>query len=139
MDYKQTLNAVGGGDSPSQSRSVTAHSDVLKALRHLNERSSDSVIVESGKTSTGWWRKWSDGFIEQGGRFTPTKGNTLITLSQIYSDTSYLVFMQLANPDSSGWGATGGSGTVCNVGRTGFTCNISVDMNKVRYWYAFGY
>lgn len=130
---------MGWVNSLSQSRSVTANPDVLKALRHLNNRSSDSVIVESGKTSTGWWRKWSDGFIEQGGRFTPTKTNTLVTIFQIYSDSNYLVFMQMANPAGGGWGATAGLGVVVSVGRTGFTCSVSADMDKARYWYAMGY
>lgn len=129
------LSLVGGANA----KSIAPNNDVLKALEFLKGRSGESVIVESGKTSTGWWRKWSDGFIEQGGSFTPSKSNTLITFSQIYSDTNYLVFMQLADPDGVGWGAAGGSGTVASVGRTGFTCNISVDMNKVRYWYAMGY
>ena len=98
---------------------MTANADVKKALEFLKDRSSESVIVESGKTSTGWWRKWSDGFIEQGGRFTPTKTNTLVTLFQIYSDSNYLVFMQMANPAGGGWGCYCGARCSCQCWSNG--------------------
>lgn len=50
------------------------------------------MIVESGKTSTGWWRKWSDGFIEQGGRATTANASyTTVTLPKSFTTTTYYV------------------------------------------------
>lgn len=99
---KEKSMAMGGVNSLSQSRSVTAHPDILKTLGWVKERTSNSVIVESGKTSTGWWRKWSDGFIEQGGSITLKEGvNTTITFLKMYTDTSYTaLFMR---NKQSGW------------------------------------
>ena len=89
---KEKSMAMGGADSTSQSRSATAHPDVLKTLGWVKEHLSDSVIVESGKTSTGWWRVWSDGFIEQGGRATTSNSvYTTVTLPKAFTTTTYYV------------------------------------------------
>ena len=93
MNDKQMLNIeVGGADSLSQSRSVTAHPAVLKTLGWVKEHLSEAVIVESGKTSKGWWRKWSDGFIEQGGEVvSSSEGQITITFLKAFSSsTSYI-------------------------------------------------
>lgn len=92
MADSEKLISEGGGSSLPQSRSVTAHPDVLKTLGWVKEHLGDAVIVESGKTSTGWWRKWSDGFIEQGGIFYVEKGNSSsISLYTPFVGTDYSV------------------------------------------------
>lgn len=77
----------------ANAKSIAPNDDVLKALRHLNERTSDSVIVESGKTSTGWWRKWSDGFIEQGGTEEAPGNPSTVSLPKSFSNNSYTLIL----------------------------------------------
>ena len=59
------------------------------------------MIVEQGKTSSGWWRKWSDGFIEQGGVLSGNE-STVITFHFPFSDTQYIA---MATARYSGEGA----------------------------------
>ena len=42
---------------------ATVNSEVKKTLYAIGERR----IVESNSSSNSWYRKWSDGFVEQGG------------------------------------------------------------------------
>lgn len=140
MSEVQTI--VGGGNSLSQSRSVTAHPDVLKTLRHFEKRSSDSVIVESGKTSSGWWRKWSDGFIEQGGKqemragSNDSNGNNVVQFFVPFSGTDYNILVT-ANDKSPDIIATWKNRTASSV-----IVNLYDSYNAtqgINYWYACGY
>ena len=51
-------------------------------------------LVETWKSSDGssWYRKWSDGFIEQGGRLNPLISG-VITFNTAFSNTNYTIFM----------------------------------------------
>lgn len=137
MSDSQTLTTRGGVNSLSQSRSVTAHPDVLKALEFLKGRSGKNVIVESGKTSTGWWRKWSDGFIEQGGKVvSSTNGQITITFPKSFSSsTSYFA---VKNVGSSYDNALNDRG----VSLFGYTASSVKTYHYSNYdsrWYAAGY
>lgn len=73
-------------------------SDILSAVAAVETEvnakldSSTVHIVDTGKTPSGWWRKWSDGFIEQGGRNTTSSSvYTTVTLHKSFSDTNYYV------------------------------------------------
>ena len=53
-------------------------------------------MTEFEETSSGWWRKWSNGLIEQGGVSAVktngnSVGNTTITLLKPFSNTSYSI------------------------------------------------
>lgn len=49
------------------------------------------VVVETWVSGTSWYRKWSDGWIEQGGVDGPKSGtvDNYITLHKAFSNTSY--------------------------------------------------
>lgn len=51
------------------------------------------AVIETGHSEDGnqWYRKWSDGWIEQGGVSTGAADNTgaTINLLQSYSNTNY--------------------------------------------------
>ena len=55
---------VGGGIDALTLSEVTQ--EVLAALNFLKERTG-AYLVDSGETSTTWYRKYSDGWVEQGG------------------------------------------------------------------------
>jgi hypothetical protein len=46
-----------------------------------------AVVVQNYKNGTSWYRVWSDGWIEQGGRLTTTS----VTFLKAFSDTNYTV------------------------------------------------
>lgn len=56
------------------------------------------AIIETGHSEDGnqWYRKWSDGWIEQGGVSTGAADNTgaTINLLQSYSNTNYTLIGQ---------------------------------------------
>lgn len=98
-------------------------------------------LVASWKSGTSWYRKYSDGWIEQGGYIT-TSSNTehTINLHTAFSNTNYFVTKQLGfnaqfSANISGqfllvWGLTTSS-----FKTFGFTVN---GVNAFR-WYACGY
>lgn len=47
-----------------------------------------AVITKNYKSGTTWYRVWSDGWIEQGGKLS-TSSNTTVTFSKAFSDTNY--------------------------------------------------
>lgn len=67
-----------------------------------------AVITETWSSGTSWYRKWSDGFIEQGGvfRFTGTEAGAYIrktgSFHKSFSNTDYTLVVTVAqNPDNS--------------------------------------
>ena len=113
---------------------MTANADVKKALNALNERR----VIETGGNSDAWYRKWSDGWVEQGGiKKDPGVSNASgeITLQTPFSNTNYVVFFTAYNPD---WTATMGV----------FSCRVrEKERTKFGYfsdaanlqWYACGF
>lgn len=57
----------------------------------LGQLESRRYVKETGKSSDGmgWYRKWSDGFIEQGGRITSV--TTTISLHTAFTNTNYTI------------------------------------------------
>lgn len=98
-------------------------------------------LVESWQSGTHWYRKYSDGWIEQGG-YIGTSSNTehTINLHTAFSNTNYFLVKQLG---FNGYYGSGISGQYLNVwGLTtssfktyGFTV---AGVNAFR-WYACGY
>lgn len=98
-------------------------------------------IVTSWKSGTSWYRKYSDGFIEQGGYVT-TNSNTeqTINLHTAFSNTNYFLVKQLG---FNGYNAGNISGhyysvwglTTSSFKTYGYT---TAGVNAFR-WYACGY
>ena len=47
-------------------------------------------ITKTWHSGTSWYRKWSDGWIEQGGRIT-TNATTTISFHTAFKDTNYTI------------------------------------------------
>lgn len=90
-------------------------------------------IIETWRSDDGssWYRKWSDGWIEQGGNVS--KNGITITLCKSFSNAEYSVFIS-ANKNSSASGATNFS----NRTTTSFYANADVTSGN-GCWYACGY
>ena len=61
-----------------------------------NKINSMKYVIETGSNNNGWYRKWSDGFIEQWGILnkTTSAGSELrgtITLPTSFSSTNYII------------------------------------------------
>ena len=52
---------------------------------------SKSYIIESGKNSVGYYRKYSDGYIEQWGY--STSGSQIVNLPLAYKSSSYNILL----------------------------------------------
>lgn len=80
-------NPVHAGD-PTLDEIKSSLATIQAQLAQLESR---RYVKETGKSSDGmgWYRKWSDGFIEQGGRITsPT---TTISLHTAFTTTNYTI------------------------------------------------
>lgn len=57
-------------------------------------------VVETGHTENGWFTRYSDGWIEQGGKLTNTDGTTAISFEIEMSDVNY--YFQVSYKASTG-------------------------------------
>lgn len=83
---------------------ATAEQTVSAVLESTNKR----YVVETGQTENGWFTRYSDGWIEQGGtNWTPTASiptQTKITFPIEFRDTNYAI---VATPWGGGpWGGS---------------------------------
>lgn len=54
----------------------------------------NAYVIETWHNGYNWYRKWSDGFIEQGGRYSKTApggGGGTVSLNISFKDTSYIL------------------------------------------------
>lgn len=93
-----------------------------------------AVVVQNYKNGKSWYRKWSDGWIEQGGFKDMANGENTITLLQNFTDTNYNVQVSLYYTSGTGtYNVTIKSVTTSNF--KAYSSNTNHDM----YWYACGY
>ena len=120
--------------------------NVMSAVNAVQARVEDKLeastvhITETWKSTDGnsWYRKWSDGWIEQGGYVNVAYNTTVtITLYKAMSSSTYSIVI----------GSTGGTESTCrvNTGQTNTTFSISRHYtgnkqgNGYCYWEASGY
>lgn len=124
-------NPVHAGD-PTLDEIKLALATIQAQLGQLESR---RYVKETGKSSDGlgWYRKWSDGFIEQGGRITsPT---TTISLHTAFTTTNYTITA------SQRGSASANISRVSITGRTTrkFTLELCVSNMLPISWHACGY
>ena len=110
---------------------------MLKTLNFLKERTSTQVVVDSGTTSTGWWRRWSDGLIEQGGTVNATDNSYMsatVSLSVRFSRTDYVALVTGVCRATTDYGTN----YVTDKTTTSFVA-ISHNSSSKPTWYAAGY
>ena len=81
----------------------------LTALRNdVNELKARPVapspkayITETWRSGVNWWRKYSDGFIEQGGFVLGTRSWTVRNLHKAFSSNNYTILCSMAGQNSS--------------------------------------
>ena len=96
------------------------------------------MVVDAYKSGTSWYRIWSDGWIEQGGRVSISQDTqTTVTLLKPFLNTDYMV---LISASKSGL-QTGGDGnfTVEYISSSQFKWGNGDDFSGTGIWYACGY
>lgn len=76
---------------------ATANETVKKVLDNLNSRIGTGGVGESFVSDDGtqWFRKFSDGWIEQGGVYTGNQTNKTFNLLKSFSNTNYSLCFSL--------------------------------------------
>lgn len=97
------------------------------------------TVIETYKNGANWYRVWSDGWIEQGGVTSTTRGAETVTYLKPFSDTNYFV---VKNANTS-YGSYAAIAEQCcySLTTTGFsTLNVgSAYAQSPSPWYACGY
>lgn len=112
----------------------TALSDAIKPS-DLHEA---NVIVETYVNGTDWYRIWSDGWIEQGGRVSISQDTqTTVSLLKSFSDINYTI---LITSCKEGLQTSGdGNFTIEYVSTSQFKWGNGDDFSGTGIWYACGY
>ena len=101
-----------------------------------------TLVSSSYDSTTGsWYRKWSDGYIEQGGIVRPASSitNTTVTFPVAFSKKTYGLLCGLVSPQSTYTCVCADISSV-SYGLTSFVVrNAKSDAFVGRFWYAFGY
>lgn len=93
-------------------------------------------VVEHWKSGESWYRKWSDGWIEQGGRLTCPYGGAAVmtTLHKAFTNTDYCIQVTPFLANSSAYAPT-----VANQTETTFsTYYLQAGAEVPAFWYACG-
>ena len=158
ITVRVAIKAFDGQTPDSALIDITQYANELatKANRQLSNLDTANlsvhVVVDSYHDAEGnWWRKWSDGWVEQGGKITTNDiGTDVMTgtanLLVPFTDNTYSVFLQsYSNSDSMIlYGQSSGAINPSNIlTPTSFNYQIIDRTNRgevVRYfnWYACG-
>ena len=116
-----------------------------KADGSLSWNNSEIRFVKTTYSSgTTWYRVWSDGWIEQGGKYTGTSGtcwNTTITFPKAFSNTNYNVSVTSTGLAGDMWGEHGENVELITTSsfKYYFYTGASGDGTTGFYWTACGY
>lgn len=92
-------------------------------------------LVESWKSGNSWYRKYSDGWLEQGGGFSFSEQVGTITFHKAFSNTNYFA---VASPSTGGSGANFNAALYSRT-TTNFVFNSMIAKACSGFWYACGY
>lgn len=118
---------------------ATANANVKKVLNRLNQKiSSVGGVIDSWSDGNGnWWRKYADGWIEQGGVLaasTQHHSDREITFPLSFSSTSYVLLIEAS------WNANDGLGSMVKAKAMSSATAVFVTYyDKCAGWYACGY
>lgn len=95
-------------------------------------------VVDTYRSGNSWWRLWSDGWLEQGGRTAQSTGVTSritsITLLKNFKDTTYSVFATLGD-NGTGARNDGHAATLSPYNRTTSSFKIGMGYGENTYDY----
>ena len=143
--YKEsgTTGQVISEFEPKQPFRAVDYNDFAQTVDTVNLHNK-AYITETYKNGTSWYRVWSDGWIEQGGKATPTSETDTYTLTFIKSFTTsnqVYVFTQAnhKNTDGNAWTGVSLSRQMRNVYTITTTKATLQTLKEAFTWYACGY
>lgn len=99
-------------------------------------------VTQTWRSGNNWYRVWSDGFIEQGGRATQNVASLQINLHRNYSSTNY-IRLTTKESNNNNWTPAGSGWGISNVSTSSFKCGSTYDWNVSGgyffNWYTAGY
>lgn len=99
--------------------------DLLEIIDGLTNRiqtlEARRYVTTYWKSGTSWYRIWSDGFIEQGGRVTKTGSSGTITFPKPFTTTNYSIATIEGDKPTAEESGTDTGGFDMNMGLTNFT------------------
>lgn len=98
-----------------------------------------AVVIESYVNGFNWYRKWSDGFIEQGGIIDNDVQLETVTLLVPFINTNYTVVTAIEAGGSNVYVANIYSKTKTQVQLKKFYGSSSVAITETVHWIAKGY
>lgn len=105
----------------------------------LTESTLSAYITETWSDGTSWYRKYSDGFIEQGGVANGAKSgawtSVVITLPTAFKDTNYSIASSFVSMNTTYCS----NGCITAKSATSFTQYFFYNNGIVPTWYACGY
>ena len=118
---------------------VLQSANLINAGRALEQIARMKVVVETYQNGTSWYRVYSDGWCEQGGRYTmATTGIGTIAFLKPFKDTNYNIFNCKTSTDASSWNV------MFDVPTSWTTTGVTIKADLTGYtlsgsWYACGY
>ena len=141
-----TVTNVGSVDVANISTGLTQAETRISALENSKvDKAGNAWVVESYRNGTEWYRVWSDGWLEQGGRITDSRAT--LTFLKPFANANYYIN---ALPTGKGnWGGLSlqavnrtaiSTELWCTISNSGVAINNWQHNNNVIHpvWYACG-
>lgn len=133
----------GGGSWGSITGTITEQEDLSTAL---SEKASldlsnctRAYLLESSESASGWYRKWSDGWLEQGGGFNAgSAAKGAVILPKAYNSSSYNCLLTVQNSSTATDGSTVGNVWVSSLTNSMFRW-VNSGSECVIFWATYGY
>lgn len=100
-----------------------------------------AYVTTTYRSGTEWYRVWSDGWIEQGGKMSASEGYTeqTVTFKKAFTSTNYSVFKANSTSNSGGDRVWLSGFGVLSKSTTNFTHRYHYGGACTMDWYACGY
>lgn len=137
-----SVAALGEADAESLLASVTTLEGNVGALENGVGRAS-AYITETWHEGTEWYRKWSDGWIEQGGYIATTSSvvnGKIVTFPIAFSDANYTLLGGVLTKATAENMAAANLSAGFSKTATSFSTDVtSQTYGQGKQWYACGY
>lgn len=133
--HSSELSSLRTDVNSSKSKVNTLESKVTALENKPTAPSPKAYIVETWHNGNNWYRRYSDGFIEQGGKVTSNFYATTVTLSKSYPSSTYTIITYIDQANYI---------NPCDLrlkSKTAskFSVEFTKDTNGTCYWYTAGY
>ena len=98
----------------------------------------DRYLLDSYSDGTDWYKVYSDGWVEQGGKTDVSENHKVIEFLKPFSDTNYSVIVGNANTSANTGGVTVSS-LASDLKTTGFQVSQLNQSQRYTMWRAYGY